>query len=175
MKLMFDCYHVGCAEGEVIPRLRALYDRVGHIQVAAVPTRAEPDEGKLDYAAVFAEIDRLGWPGWVGAEYRPRTTTDAGLGWLGTLAGSRRSPGQACGRPFRRPASRAALPGAHRIERPDEHQDVQREVVADHPQPRTAPGTRRSRPHPHPQPRREQEPDHHRTACRDAELRTLSP
>ena len=44
-----------------------------------------PDEGELDYRTVFAEIDRLGWPGFVGAEYRPRTTTDAGLGWLRTL------------------------------------------------------------------------------------------
>ena len=89
VRLMFDCYHVGRVEGDVLARLRANLGRIGHIQVAAVPSRAEPDEGELDYRTVFAEIDRLGWPGFVGAEYRPRTTTDAGLGWLRTLgAGS---------------------------------------------------------------------------------------
>jgi hydroxypyruvate isomerase len=80
--LMFDCYHVGCVEGDVIMRLRQHWDRIGHIQVAAVPSRAEPDEGELNYPAIFAEIDRLGWQGWVGAEYRPRAGTDAGLGWI---------------------------------------------------------------------------------------------
>lgn len=89
VKLMFDCYHVGRVEGDVLARLRAHFGRIGHIQVAAVPSRAEPDEGALDYREVFAEVDRLGWPGFVGAEYRPRTTTDAGLGWLRTIgAGS---------------------------------------------------------------------------------------
>ena len=85
VKLMFDCYHVGCVEGDVIMRMRNHYDHIGHIQFAAVPSRAEPDEGELAYAAIFAEIDRLGWPGWVGAEYRPRTTTDAGLVWTDAL------------------------------------------------------------------------------------------
>ncbi len=82
---MFDCYHVGRTEGDVTVRLREAFDRIGHIQIAAVPSRAEPDEGELAYPAIFAEIDRLGWPGWVGAEYRPRTTTDAGLGWVAAL------------------------------------------------------------------------------------------
>jgi hydroxypyruvate isomerase len=85
VKLMFDCYHVGRVEGDVTAQLRAHFGRIGHIQVAAVPSRAEPDEGELDYREVFAEIDRLGWPGFVGAEYRPRTTTHAGLGWLRAL------------------------------------------------------------------------------------------
>lgn len=80
--LMFDCYHVGCVEGDVIMRLRQHWDRIGHLQFAAVPSRAEPDEGELNYPAIFAEIDRLGWQGWVGAEYRPRAGTDAGLGWI---------------------------------------------------------------------------------------------
>lgn len=85
LRLMFDCYHVGRVEGDVIGRLRALWPIIGHLQVAAVPSRAEPDEGTLDYRAVFAEIDRLGWQGWVGAEYRPRAGTDAGLGWVAAL------------------------------------------------------------------------------------------
>jgi hydroxypyruvate isomerase len=88
VRLMFDCYHVGRVEGDVIGQMRALWPRIGHIQVAAVPSRAEPDEGDLDYRAVFAEIDRLGWPGWVGAEYRPRSGTEAGLGWVAALGQS---------------------------------------------------------------------------------------
>ena len=85
VRLMFDCYHVGCVEGDVIMRLRAHWPHIGHIQFAAVPSRAEPDEGELNYPAIFAEIDRLGWQGWVGAEYRPRSGTDAGLGWVGAM------------------------------------------------------------------------------------------
>jgi hydroxypyruvate isomerase len=85
VRLMYDCYHVGCVEGDVIMRMRALWEVIGHIQVAAVPSRAEPDEGELNYPAIFAEIDRLGWTGWVGAEYRPRAATDAGLGWIGAM------------------------------------------------------------------------------------------
>lgn len=85
VKLMFDCYHVGVSQGDVITRLRKNFDRVGHIQIAAVPSRAEPDEGELNYAAIFKEIDALGYSGWVGAEYKPRAGTDAGLGWMKTL------------------------------------------------------------------------------------------
>ena len=86
--LMFDCYHVGCVEGDVIMRMRQHWARIGHIQFAAVPSRAEPDEGELNYPAIFAEIDRLGWQGWVGAEYRPRAGTDAGLGWVKAMGQS---------------------------------------------------------------------------------------
>jgi hydroxypyruvate isomerase len=84
---MFDCYHVGRVEGDVAGRMRAVRPLIGHIQIAAVPTRAEPDEGTLDYRPILALVDDLGWPGWVGAEYRPRTSPEAGLGWLRTLAG----------------------------------------------------------------------------------------
>jgi 2-dehydrotetronate isomerase len=87
LTVMFDCYHVGTTEGDVIARLAAVMPRIGHIQIAAVPNRAEPDEGTLDYRAVFAAIDRLGYRGWVGAEYKPRGETDAGLGWMKALIG----------------------------------------------------------------------------------------
>jgi hydroxypyruvate isomerase len=82
VRIMFDCYHVGMTEGDVIQRLEANLPKVGHIQIAAVPSRAEPDEGSLNYAQVFKAIDALGYQGWVGAEYRPRGATDAGLGWM---------------------------------------------------------------------------------------------
>jgi hydroxypyruvate isomerase len=85
LKLMFDAYHVGVGEGDVIGRLTRALPQIAHIQIAAVPSRAEPDEGTLDYADFFATLDRLGYTGWVGAEYRPRTTTAAGLGWMQRL------------------------------------------------------------------------------------------
>jgi 2-dehydrotetronate isomerase len=46
-----------------------------------VPSRQEPDEGEVNYPAIFAALDRLGWGGWIGCEYRPRGKTEEGLGW----------------------------------------------------------------------------------------------
>lgn len=82
VKLMFDIYHVQILDGDILKRLEALLPLIGHIQIAAVPSRAEPDEGELNYRAIFRAIDALGYGGWIGAEYRPRETTEAGLGWL---------------------------------------------------------------------------------------------
>lgn len=82
LRLMFDCYHVGVTEGDVLSRLQACYPAIGHVQIASVPARAEPDTGALDYPGVFAVLERLGYAGWVGAEYKPRGDTDAGMGWL---------------------------------------------------------------------------------------------
>ena len=82
LRLMFDCYHVGRTEGDVIGRLHALMPLVGHIQFAAVPDRGPPDHGEVDYATVFAEIAALGWTQPLGAEYRPGGPTEATLGWM---------------------------------------------------------------------------------------------
>ncbi len=81
LKLMFDVYHVQVMEGDILRRLARHLHITGHIQIAAVPSRAEPDEGELDYRAILAEIDRLGWDGFVGCEYKPRGRTEDGLGW----------------------------------------------------------------------------------------------
>ena len=81
LKLMFDVYHVQVMEGDIIRRLRGHLPHIGHIQIAAVPTRAEPDEGELNYRTILAEVDALGWQGWVGCEYKPRAGTVEGLGW----------------------------------------------------------------------------------------------
>jgi 2-dehydrotetronate isomerase len=86
LKIMFDCYHVGVTEGDVTGRMREFWPKLGHIQIAAVPSRAEPDEGVLDYREVFTVIDQLGYTGWVGAEYKPRSDTDLGLEWLHALS-----------------------------------------------------------------------------------------
>lgn len=85
LKIMFDVYHVGVSEGDVLTRLERHLPDIGHVQIAAVPSRAEPDEGEIAYGAVFAALDRLGYAGWTGCEYRPRADTDEGLAWTRTL------------------------------------------------------------------------------------------
>jgi 2-dehydrotetronate isomerase len=90
IKLMFDCYHLQITEGDLTRRLEALLPIIGHVQIAAVPSRAEPDEGEIDYAHILGHLDRLGYDGWVGAEYKPRALTEAGLGWRDKLAAGSR-------------------------------------------------------------------------------------
>jgi hydroxypyruvate isomerase len=86
LKLMFDAYHVARGEGDVITRLNSAFPHIGHVQIAAVPSRAEPDEGEIAYGAIFAALDRLGYSGFVACEYKPRAGTDAGLTWMRALA-----------------------------------------------------------------------------------------
>lgn len=95
LKVQMDLYHCEIVEGDVAAKLRRYLPtgRVGHLQIAGVPDRHEPDAGSLDYRPLFALIDELtattGWNGWVGCEYRPRDPgpggTSAGLQWLRTL------------------------------------------------------------------------------------------
>ena len=85
VKLMFDAYHVGRGGRDVVAEFAQCVPHIGHVQIAAVPSRAEPDEGTLDYRAVFDAIAASGYGGWIGAEYKPRATADAGLGWRAKL------------------------------------------------------------------------------------------
>ncbi|EPJ77372.1 hydroxypyruvate isomerase [Pseudomonas sp. CFII64] len=82
LKVQFDFYHCQIVEGDVISKLRRDFAEVGHIQIAGVPDRHEPDLGELNYAWLFEEIDRLGYTGWIGCEYRPKGDTSEGLQWL---------------------------------------------------------------------------------------------
>lgn len=82
IKVMFDCYHLQIMQGDITTRLRHGLAHIGHVQIAAVPDRGEPDRGELDYRWLLRELDAMGWDGHVGAEYKPRTTTGAGLGWI---------------------------------------------------------------------------------------------
>lgn len=82
LKLMFDFYHVQIMEGDLTRRLSALLPLIGHVQFAAVPDRGEPDAGEVDLVHMLAVLRDLGWAAPVGAEYRPRRGTEAGLGWL---------------------------------------------------------------------------------------------
>ena len=95
LQVQMDLYHCQVVEGDVSMNLRRWLPsgRVGHLQIAAVPDRGEPDDGELSFPWVFAELRRLGWSGWIGCEYRPRRAPDphapgqattAGLAWMHT-------------------------------------------------------------------------------------------
>jgi 2-dehydrotetronate isomerase len=81
VRLQFDCYHVQITQGDLIKRIEQFLPVIGHVQVAAVPTRHEPDEGEVNYPAIYETLDRVGYAGWVSCEYRPRGRTEDGLGW----------------------------------------------------------------------------------------------
>ncbi len=81
IRMQFDFYHVQIVGGDLIYRLEKFLPVIGHLQCAAVPSRREPDEGEVNYPAVFEAVDRVGFKGWIGAEYRPRARTEDGLGW----------------------------------------------------------------------------------------------
>jgi len=85
VKLMFDVYHVGVAEGDILKKLEHYLPHIGHIQIASVPNRAEPDEGEVRYEAVFEGLSALGYQGWVGCEYRPRGDPQEGLKWVSAM------------------------------------------------------------------------------------------
>jgi len=84
LQVQMDLYHCQIVEGDLTARLRQHLPtgRVGHLQIAGVPDRHEPDGGEVNYPHLFGVIDALGYPGWIGCEYRPAAGTRAGLGWL---------------------------------------------------------------------------------------------
>lgn len=82
IKVMFDCYHLQISQGDLLMRLKDNLDAIGHIQIAAVPDRGEPDAGEVDYTWLLQELDELPYDGFVGAEYKPRLDTNSGLAWL---------------------------------------------------------------------------------------------
>ncbi len=81
VKIQFDFYHAQIVGGDLITRFEKHLPLVGHVQIAAVPSRAEPDEGEINYFGVLDAVDRLGWKGFVACEYRPRAITEDGLAW----------------------------------------------------------------------------------------------
>lgn len=82
LQVQMDFYHCQIMEGDLSARLQKHFPGVGHLQIAGVPDRHEPDTGEINYPHLFALIDALGYTGFVGCEYRPRAGTSAGLGWL---------------------------------------------------------------------------------------------
>lgn len=85
--LQFDLYHTQIMEGDLTRRMEALMPRIAHIQIAGVPDRHEPDTGEVHYPALFTAMDRLGYEGFVGCEYRPKGRTEDGLGWFRAATG----------------------------------------------------------------------------------------
>jgi len=88
VQIQFDFYHAQIMQGDLAVRLETLFGSIGHIQVASVPERHEPDEGEINYPYLFALLDRLGYRGWIGCEYNPRASTSEGLDWLSPWRGA---------------------------------------------------------------------------------------
>lgn len=86
LKVQFDCYHCQIVEGDVAVKLRRDIAGIGHIQVAGVPERHEPDVGEVHYPYLFDVMQQIGYQGWIGCEYIPAGNTSDGLGWLRSLA-----------------------------------------------------------------------------------------
>lgn len=85
LKVQMDFYHAQIVEGDLSVTLQKYVAHVGHVQIASVPDRHEPDRGEVDYRHIFRLLDELGYAGWVGCEYRPRGRTEDGLDWLKEL------------------------------------------------------------------------------------------
>ena len=84
--LQYDIYHAQRTEGELAATMQRLLPRIGHMQLADNPGRNEPGTGEIHYAFLFGHIDRIGYDGWIGCEYKPAGRTEDGLGWRQRLA-----------------------------------------------------------------------------------------
>ena len=82
LKLQYDIYHMQIMEGDLAPTMEKHLARIAHVQIADTPGRHEPGTGEIHYPFLFAHLDRLGYDGWIGAEYKPAGRTEEGLGWL---------------------------------------------------------------------------------------------
>ena len=85
VKILFDCYHVGMTEGDILSTLDAYWPLIGHIQIASIPDRQRPDLGTFDYRALWHWLATRGWTRPFGAEYHPRPGTGADTGWIATF------------------------------------------------------------------------------------------
>lgn len=82
LALQYDVYHMQVMEGDLATTLERNLPSIGHIQIADPPGRHEPGTGEINYAFLFRLLDRLGYEGWIGCEYRPQAGTEEGLGWI---------------------------------------------------------------------------------------------
>ena len=87
VKFQYDVYHMQRMEGELFNTVQRLLPRIGHIQIADVPGRHEPGTGEINFPNLFRHLDAIGYGGWVGCEYVPRTSTGKSLAWLRTWMG----------------------------------------------------------------------------------------
>jgi hydroxypyruvate isomerase len=84
--LQYDIYHMQIMEGDLTRTIEANLPAIAHIQLADNPGRHEPGTGEINYPFLFEKLDSLGYPGWIGCEYKPATTTSEGLGWFAPYA-----------------------------------------------------------------------------------------
>jgi hydroxypyruvate isomerase len=89
--LQYDIYHMQRMEGELAATIKKNFAQIAHIQLADNPGRNEPGTGEINYPFLFDLLDSLGYRGYIGCEYKPRTTTAEGLGWLESVAGVKRA------------------------------------------------------------------------------------
>jgi hydroxypyruvate isomerase len=82
LKVEYDIYHAQRTEGNLTQTIKEHLGAIGHVQIADAPARNEPGTGEINFPFVLRALDDAGYDGWVGLEYRPKTTTDASLGWL---------------------------------------------------------------------------------------------
>ena len=82
LKVQMDFYHAQIVEGDIATKLRRFLPKIGHVQIAGVPDRHEPDTGELNNGYLLGLLDELGYEGWVGCEYRPAGRTQDGLRWF---------------------------------------------------------------------------------------------
>jgi hydroxypyruvate isomerase len=82
LKVQMDLYHAQIMEGDLAVKLKQYLPHIGHIQIAGVPERHEPDTGEVNYPYLFRLLDELGYDGWLGCEYWPAKGTVEGLGWM---------------------------------------------------------------------------------------------
>jgi hydroxypyruvate isomerase len=80
--LQYDAYHMQVMEGDLATTIERNLARIAHIQIADNPGRHEPGTGEIHYPFLFEHLDRIGYKGWVGCEYKPAAATEAGLGWM---------------------------------------------------------------------------------------------
>ncbi|HEY1459794.1 MAG TPA: 2-oxo-tetronate isomerase [Casimicrobiaceae bacterium] len=85
LSVQMDFYHAQIVEGGLEEKFRRWQPHIGHVQIAGVPGRHEPDTGEVNYAYLFRLLDELGYEGWVGCEYRPLRDTRSGLAWRQAL------------------------------------------------------------------------------------------
>jgi hydroxypyruvate isomerase len=83
----YDIYHMQVMEGDLARTIEANLSRIAHIQLADNPGRHEPGTGEINYPFLYDHLDRIGYTGWVGAEYKPKAGTEAGLGWFKAISG----------------------------------------------------------------------------------------
>jgi hydroxypyruvate isomerase len=83
--VQYDIYHAQRMEGEIANTIQKYLSKIAHIQLADNPGRNEPGTGEINYPYLFKLIDRLGYQGWIGCEYKPLSNTESGLGWIQSI------------------------------------------------------------------------------------------